>query len=188
MSFKFEVKGLESTLDKFSQLPEKGAKVAALSLYEGAAIVADAVSNAVQGIATETFKYRKDGTRLPSPDEKAMLMNARKGIAKFNKSTVRVDTSVGFQSSGYAPITWDHAKTNTRTKYKQQKSGRYAHASQGGGESSKPIPLIANAIESGTSFMKKQPFFRRAVNKSKGRAQAAIESGVQSRENMLDID
>ena len=188
MSFKIEVTGIEQTLEKFSKLPEKAADAAALSLYEGAAIVADAVSNAVQGIATEPFKYRKNGTRLPSPEEKAMLMNARKGVAKFHKNKMRVDTSVGFQSSGYAPITWNHARTNTRTKYKQQASGRYAHASQGGGESSKPIPLIANAIESGTSFMKKQPFFRRAVSKSKGQAQAAIEQGFLSREDMLKID
>ena len=80
MSFKIEVTGIEQMLEKFSKLPEKAADAAALSLYEGAAIVADAVSNAVQGIATEPFKYRKDGTRLPSPEEKAMLMNARKGV------------------------------------------------------------------------------------------------------------
>ena len=160
MAFKFEVTGIDDLLDKLSKLPDNGADVAALALYEGAAVMADAVSQAVQGIATEPFRYMKGGRqRLPSPEEKAVLAQAKKGVAKFKKTKVRVDTSVGMQNAGYGSL-------NGKTV---------------------PIPKIANAINSGTSFMKKQPFFRKAMVKS-GAAAAAIESGIESRLDMLSLD
>ena len=160
MAFYFEVSGMEELAAKMTKLPDRGADVAALALYEGAGIVADAVSNAVQGIATEEFHYTKYGTRLPSPEEKALVMSARKGVAKFKKSRDRVDTSVGMKNAGYGTI---KGKT-------------------------KPIPQIANAINSGTSFMKPQPFFRQAVERSAGAAAGAIEGGIQSRLDMLSLD
>lgn len=162
MAFYFEVTGIEELTAKMQKLPDKGADVAALALYEGAAIVADAVSSAVQGIATQPFKYPvKNGrTRLPSPEEKALVMSARKGVAKFNKNRSRVDTSVGMQNAGYGTI-----------------NGKV-----------KPIPQVANAINSGTSFMRPQPFFRKAVESSAGAAAGAIEGGIMSRLDMLSLD
>ncbi len=160
MAFKIEVTGLDELLTKMGKLPEKAADVAALALYEGAAVMADAISQAVQGIATEKFHYVKGGRqRLPSPEEKALLVNAKKGVAKFHKTVMQVDTSVGLQKAGYGTI-------NGKTK---------------------PIPLVANSINSGTSFMKKQPFFRKAKAKS-GAATAAIERGIESRLDMLSLD
>ena len=44
----------------------------------------------------------------------------------------------------------------------------------------KPIPAIVNAINSGTSFMKKQPFFRKAVNRGTSKAQAAIVAKIEA--------
>ena len=160
MAFTFEVTGIDELINKMSKLPDNGADVAALALYEGAAVMADAVSQAVQGIDTAPFRYAKGGRkRLPSPEEKAILMQAKKGVAKFKKTKVRVDTSVGMQNAGYANL-------NGKTK---------------------PIPQIANAINSGTSFMKKQPFFRKAMAKS-GAAAAAVESGIKSRLEELSLD
>ena len=160
MAFKFEVTGIDELINKMSKLPDKGADIAALALYEGAAVMADAVSQAVQGIATAPFRYAKDGRqRLPSPEEKTILMQAKKGVAKFKKTKVRVDTSVGMQNAGYATL-----------------KGKTV-----------PIPKIANAINSGTSFMKKQPFFRKAMAKS-GAAAAAVESGIKSRLEELILD
>lgn len=159
MSFSFEVTGIEELTAKMAKLPDKGADVASLALYEGAGIVADAVSRAVHGIVTERFRYPKK-MRLPSPEEKAILINARKGVARFKKSKDSVNTSVGMQNAGYAELA---GKT-------------------------KPIPLIANSINSGTSFMKKQPFFRKAVEQSAGAAGAAIEAGIESRMDELNLD
>ena len=160
MAWTIQVEGMDELVQGMDRLPEKAEQVAALALYEGAGVMADAVSQAVQGIATEPFKYAGRGkTRKPSPEEKAILANAKHGVAKFQKTGVSVDTSVGYQSAGYANL-------NGKTK---------------------PVPLIANAINSGTSFMKAQPFMRKARAK-KGAAVAAIEAGIQSREDMLQPD
>ena len=161
MPFSIQVEGMNELIRSMEKLPEKAAKVAAEALYEGAGIVADKVSGAVNGIATEPFKYAQGGRmRKPSPEEKALVAGAKHGVAKFRKNGVSVQTSVGLQNAGYGTI-------NGKTK---------------------PIPQIANAINSGTSFMQKQPFMRKAFSQSKGPAQAAIEGAIHARESELNPD
>ena len=119
MPFSIQVEGMNELIRSMEKLPEKAAKVAAEALYEGAGVVADKVSSAVQGIATEPFKYAAGGRRRkPSPEEKAIVAGAKHGVAKFRKTGVSVQTSVGYQNAGYASL-------NGKTK---------------------PVPLIANSI------------------------------------------
>ena len=162
MAWGIQVEGMDQLFSAMEKLPEKARKVAAEALYEGAGVVADKVSSAVHGIATKRFKYPAPPgkQRMPSPEEKALLESAKHGIAKFRNNGLSVQTSVGYQNAGYGTI-------NGKTK---------------------PIPQIANAINSGTSFMKKQPFMRKAFSQSKGAATAAIESGIQSRLDELSLD
>ena len=160
MAFSIQVEGLDQLMNKFNELDQKALGIAAQGLYEGAGVVADAVSGAVQGIATEPFRFAKGGqTREPSPEEKAILESAKKGIAKFRKNGVSVQTSVGMQNAGYAKL----------------------------GNKVKPIPMIANAINSGTSFMQPQPFMRKAFSKSQGAAEAAIENKIKELIDEIDI-
>ena len=152
MGFSIHIEGLDELTRKMDKLGEKAQKVASEALYEGAGVMADQVSQAVHGIATEPFKYAAGGRkRKPSPEEKAILEGAKKGVARFRKTGTEVQTSVGMQNSGYGNL-------NGKTV---------------------PIPKIANAINSGTSFMKKQPFIRQAVSQSAGRAQEAIEEKIR---------
>lgn len=189
MPFTLEWSGADELLRKMDKLPDKAAKIAAEALYEGADVMADAVSQAVQGIATEAFHYAKGGeTRLPSPEEKAIVAGQPRGVSKFENNGTVISTKIGISSDGYSKITWNHARTNIRTKYKKQESGQYAQAAHGGGESSKPVAVIINSIEHGTSFMKKQPFMRKAIKQTTGAAMAAIESGIMSREDELTLD
>ena len=151
MAFSFEVSGLKELESKMQKLGEEAPHIAARGLYEGAGLVADAVSQAVRGIATEKFKYASGGKkRKPSPEEKAIILNAQHGIAKFRTTGTSVQTSVGLQNAGYAQL----------------------------GGVTKPIPQIANAINSGTSFMEKQPFMRKAFSTAKAAATAAIEQKI----------
>lgn len=162
MPFTMDVSGMDELEKRLGQLEtEKAQGIAAVALYEGARVTADAVSQAVQGIATKRFKYPAPPgkQRMPSPEEKALLENARKGVAKFRKSPMNVNTSVGFQNSGYGEL-----------------NGKRV-----------PIPMIANAINSGTSFMKRQPFFRRATSKN-GAAEAAIENKLREEIDKLSLD
>ena len=162
MPFTMEVSGMEELEKRLGQLEtEKAQGIAAVALYEGAGVMADAVSQAVQGIATKRFKYPAPPgkQRMPSPEEKALLVNARKGVAKFRKSQMNVNTSVGMQNSGYGTL-------NGKTV---------------------PVPMIVNAINSGTSFMKKQPFFRKATART-GAAEAAIENKLREEIDKLSVD
>lgn len=161
MPFSLQVDGLKELAKKLDKLPEKAADVAALALYDGAGVVADTVSREVQGISTEPFRYAAGGRkRKASPEEKAILQQAPKGVAKFKRNGVTVQTSVGMQNAGYAQL-------NGKTV---------------------PIPKIANAINSGTSFREKQPFLRKAFTQSRKAAEAAIEAGIKAHEDMLNID
>lgn len=193
MPFTLEWSGADELLRKMDRLPDKAAKIAAEALYEGADVMADAVSRAVQGIATEEFHYAKGGeTRMPSPEEKAIVMNQRRGISKFKNNGTVISTKVGVSSDGYSKITWNHAKSGTRTKYKIGFGGKASQSQVQEGKSSglsaKPVAVIINSIEHGTSFMKKQPFMRKAIQQTKGAAMAAIDAGIKKRENELDLD
>ena len=161
MPFSIQWDGADELLRKMDKLPEKAAKIAAEALYEGAGVMADAVSHAVQGIATEEFRYAAGGrTRLPSPEEMAIVANAKHGISKFRNDGTKIQTSIGYQNAGYATL---KGKT-------------------------KPIPLIVNSIEHGTSFMKKQPFMRKAISQNQAAAIAAVEAGIKKREDELELD
>ena len=154
MAYTVQTEGMAELSRMLSDLGEAAQGVASASLYEGAGVMADAVSQAVHGIATEPFRYAAEGhQRKPSPEEKALLEAAPKGVAKFRKTSYSVDTSVGLSRAGYGQL----------------------------GSKTKPIPQIANAINSGTSFMKKQPFFRKAVSQNQSKVEKAIENGITKR-------
>lgn len=154
MAMTIETDGMEE-LDKILQaLGTKAQDVAKRSLYDGAGIMADAFTAAVNSIQTEKFKGKKD-SRLPSPEEKQVLIG-RTGIARFNATGSEVNTLVGVtEAGGYAMI---------------------------GGER-KAVRLIARSINSGTSFMKKQPVFRKAKTAAEKTATAAI---IRKAEQMYD--
>ena len=116
-------------------LAESAPKAAAYGLYDGAGAMQKEMETQAKLIRTAPFKYASGGdTRLPSPEEKAIVERGAIGVAKFQKDDDGCNTSVGFSRSGYAML-----------------AGRLV-----------PIPLIANSINSGTSFMNKQPFVRKA--------------------------
>lgn len=208
--------GISEAIDMLKQLGDKAEFVAAMALYDGAGIMADAVTAEAKKIKTAPFHYAAvEGAtkRLPSPEEKEIVTaQGAIGIAKFTRKYGGrredvVDTSIGYNASGYAPVTWNHMSSKARTNYKAATfKGRSINASstlkwirnQGGSEkygiskdigkgaqNMKPIGVIANAINSGTSFMDKQPFIRRAFSKAKGKAEKAIVDRIESLFNKI---
>ena len=150
MPVTINVNGLEELNDTLEQLGEHAQGIAAKGLYEGAAIMSESMSKAAESIVTAKFSGKKKH-RFPSPEEKAIVTKAGAlGIAKFDKSDGDVQTSVGYGSKGYAML----------------------------GGKRKPIPQIAYAINSGTSFMPKQPFIRRGANAGKQKALEKIEEVI----------
>ena len=153
MAFVMTVDGMAEISETLAKLEEEAPKVAAKALYDGAGIMADEVKKQTETIRTEPFRYASGGrTRLPSPEEKEIVMKASAGIAKFNKNGTEVDTSVGFRNAGYAVL-----------------AGKEV-----------PIPKIVNAINSGTSFMNKQPFVRKAANNGGKKAMEAMKKVIET--------
>lgn len=203
-SFSFKVEGMNELFSAMKKAGDKALGIAAQGLYEGAGLVADAVSREVNGISTEPFNYAAGGKkRKPSPEEKAALQASPHGVAKFRKKLDRVDTSVGFNQAGYVDVNFKHMNSNARTNYKAVRfKGKDSTASSTlkfikqqtgndlgkGAQNQKPIGVIANSINSGTSFMEKQPFIRKAFSKTKSAAQAAIENGIKARLDELNIE
>ena len=158
MAMTMKTDGVGELGEMLAKLEGKANEVAAYALYEGAAVVADSFKAAAGSIATQPFQYAKEGqTRLPSPEEKAAVMG-KSGIAPFRDDGAEVNTMIGITgAAGYADI-----------------NGK-----------PKAVRLIARSINSGTSFMKKQPVFRKAVNSSKGRATNAIVSKAEEMFNEI---
>lgn len=137
MGYECKPEGIEEAQEMFKRLGKYAGWAARNALYQGAGLMADKVNRGILGISTQKFKWasaRRGETRKPSPEEKEILKLAKTGIAKFEGSGTEVQTSVGIKE-GYWML----------------------------GKKPKAARLIANAINSGTSFMPKQPFFRKAV-------------------------
>lgn len=195
MAYRIDITGLNELYENIKELGARAPGVAAQALFEGARVVADAVSREMQGISTAPFKYVKDGKRKPSPEEKAAIMSAPHGVAKFRKNLHAVNTTVGFNGNGYANVNFNHMNSKARTNYKAQafkgkksmttSTLKAAGVYKRGTQNQKPVGVIANAINSGTSFMEKQPFIRKAFSRSEKDAVAVIDGEIQKRIEQL---
>lgn len=198
MPYTLQVEGMEEITAMLADVENSAQGIAALALYEGAGIVADAISKGARGLKTAPFKYAAGGVqREASPEEKAILTeHGAAGIAKFDKEGNYVGTAVGYSRTGYGMVDWNHMRSKARTNYKikdmkatwayktHMVRGADGHATYDktanrGLTNAKAVAVIANAINSGTSFMKKQPFIRKAVNQSKAKASEAIAQKVK---------
>ena len=158
MAMTMKTEGLEEVNRIMAQLGNRAKEVARGALYDGAGVMADAITRAVDGIKTEPFRYAAGGkTRLPSPEEKEAL-KGKTGSARFRDTGEEVNTIVGINPrSGYADV-----------------NGKQ-----------KPVPLIARSINSGTSFMKKQPVIRRAVTQNRAAVEQAITAKAEKMFNEI---
>ena len=189
MAYQIEIDGMAELSEMLEKMEEAAPGVAARALFEGAGIMADAMRKEIKSIKTADFRYAKAGEkRLPSPEEKAALEEAPVGIAKFDKNGVEVDTSVGFQQSGYVSVNFRHMSSSARTNYKGVRfKGQNINASstlrfagiKDKGQNMKPVGVIANAINSGTSFMERQPFVRKAAKAGGTKAMQAMRSSIE---------
>ena len=207
MAYRFQSEGISELMKQFNAMEGQAMFVASQALYDGAAVMAKEIDRQARSIKTAPFKYAKTGEmRLPSPEEKQMLLESgAMGIARFRKRLGAVDTSVGYNSAGYAAVKWNHMSSKARTNYKNATfKGRDITASstlkhlrdQGGSQkygisasigkgaqNMKPIGVVANSINSGTSFMQKQPFMRKALKAAKPQCEAAI---IKTAERLLE--
>ena len=148
--------GVDEITKMLNSLGENADRAASSGLYDGAAVMADEVKSHARAIRSVKFHYAKFPPKVMrdvSHEEKEAVQNGV-GIARFEHTTGNVMTSVGYgRTAGYAMI-----------------AGR-----------KKAIPMIANAINSGTSFLRKQPFFRHAVLTGTRPASEAIQKTIEDK-------
>ena len=185
MPYEMKVDGMAEVSEMLAQLEERAPAAAAKALYTGAGIMAQEILKEMGKVKTAPFEYAKNGEkRLPSPEEKEALMQAGVGVAKFSGDGTEIDTSVGFNQSGYVRVNFRHMNANARTNYKLANGknvgamkAKLLKMNKSGDQ--KPIGVIANSINSGTSFMQKQPFVRKAASSGGKKAMAAMKEAIE---------
>ena len=147
---KIEFVGIDEYLEKLNKIGDKTTGLCKRALYDGAAVLADAVRSEVQALPVtdrntepqQVLSYERDG------------LLAGLGIAKMKDDGGVVSTRVDFD--GY-----------NRLKSKTYPNGH-------------PNSMIARAINSGTSKRKKNPFMSRAVAKAKAKAESAMSARMDA--------
>ena len=147
---KIEFVGIDEYLEKLNKVGDKTTGLCKRALYDGAAVLADAVRSEVQALPVtdrntepqQVLSYERDG------------LLAGLGIAKMKDDGGVVSTRVDFD--GY-----------NRLKSKTYPNGH-------------PNSMIARAINSGTSKRKKNPFMSRAVAKAKAKAESAMSARMDA--------
>lgn len=154
MAVKAQVYGIDELVSGFESAEKAAQGIAKAALYEGAGVMADAMHAALDNIATEDYYYAHHGQkRLPSPEMVEAVKSARFGVAKHEGSGSEVSTVVGIAGSGYVEMLGKNY----------------------------PAAMLLRSIQSGTSFMTAQPVVRRAINRTKGAAAAAIKAEAEAR-------
>lgn len=157
MPITMQTEGMDDLLSRLKKLGDNAGRAAASGLYEGAGVMADEIKGAAGKIRTAPFHYAVFIRREVSPEEKEVVQKGI-GVSKFDFTGDGVNTAVGYgRASGYAMM-----------------AGRR-----------KPIPLIANAINSGTSFMTKQPYVREAAATGGEKATNAIVKKIEEKINEM---
>lgn len=146
---------------EFKGLAEYSAKLDRLSalcrdeiinagVREGGGVLADAIRAELDAVPTDTqHKRTKIG---PTPEEKQGLQNSM-GITPIRDDNGFVNVKVGFD--GY--------QGKTTRKYPR----------------GKPNQMIARSVQSGTSWMKANPFVKNAVRKARPAAVSAMKKKIE---------
>lgn len=124
------------------------------ALYAGAAIAADLVRAELEKLPTdESFGTPSHQTRGPSAVQKEGLSSSL-GIASMRENGSGLyDVKVGFDG------------------YNQVQTKRWPKG--------QPNQMVARSVESGTSWMAKNPFIKRAAAKSRKAVRAAMETHIK---------
>lgn len=150
---KIEFVGIDAYFEQLNKLGQKTTGLCKRALYDGAAVLADAVRSEVSGLPTSDRNGKKGESQPILGYEKQGLLDGL-GVAKMRDDGGVVSTRVDFD--GY-----------NRLRSKKYPSGH-------------PNSMIARAINSGTSKRKKNPFMSRAVGKAKAKAESAMSARMDA--------
>lgn len=140
---KCKIEGISEYTAQLNRLEADSLPIIRKCIYDGAAIMADAIKGAIDQIPTRSNKEFGSADNMLSgitAQQKAGLQDSF-GISKMSDRNNQQSVKLGFD--GYNSV-----------KTKKYPSGQ-------------PNPLIARAIESGTSFLQPCHFMSKAINANK---------------------
>lgn len=158
---RFMIIGIDDYIAALERLDSQADETIEAAVYVGAGIIADSIKAELQRLPIDEGpnglpRFGTPGNQLNgiSRRQKADLINSM-GIAPIQRFRADINTKIGWD--GYGSV---------KTK---------AHP-QG-----VPNVLLMRSIESGTSFMKKNPVVRKSVNKTRRNAEEAIKNTINNK-------
>lgn len=153
---RMNLSGFEEYLAELQRIHGSSEELAKRALFTGAGVVADKITQSMQSIPTRDPKKFYKNTLAPglTPQEKADVIRDF-GLMHMTTDGSKIYTKAGFKGG-----------------YSSHKTKRYP--------SGIPTPLLARSVESGTSWMKKTPFIRKAVNAARNPAIEAMRKQYDS--------
>lgn len=140
---KMTLKGFDEIAIRLSKLEAGSLEIAKKAVYKGAGMIADKISQNIEALPEEKFRYLKDGEQFDgiTPEQKQALID-NIGITPIDvDSAGNVNAKIGYDRFAY---------------YVGAPTKKYPHGL--------PVSLLARSIESGSSVRKKRPFIRPVIS------------------------
>lgn len=154
---RFKIYGLDAYIDKIDALSGLTQEYVGQAIYAGAEVVADATKTAIEGLETDE--------RVNVPDTGSDA-DKKRSINKLQKKGL-------VESFGIASARYDGNFYNVKTGFDGYNEIRTKRWPMG-----QPNAMIARSLESGTSFMRKNPIITKATNQSKKKAIEAMQDSL----------
>jgi HK97 gp10 family phage protein len=142
--------GIDNYISKLQNLETTAPDVIGEAVYAGANIVADAIKENLENLPVDDTPFGERVTAPRTVQKKGLIKSF--GVAKIRNDNGYHNVKLGFD--GYNNVitkTWPQGQPNS---------------------------MVARAVESGTSWMTKQPFMRRAESSAKGPCEQAMAKAV----------
>lgn len=150
---KLEITGIEELIGQLEELADDADEMYKRAAYAGAKVLADEIKKGLNNLRVVKARWGTPENPLQGiPAERKADLIAGMGVSDIENDGTKTTVSVGFHGYGSRP---------TKT-YPQ----------------GIPNQMLMRSVESGTSFMVKQPVVRPAVNRAKKQAEAAMEKEV----------
>lgn len=151
---KFQFEGVDKLVAQYQKLEKNTTPIIGHAIYEGAGVVMKSVKSAIENISTDDshgFGTSTNPKTGPTSIQKAGLIHSV-GIAKMRNDSGFYNVKIGFDGYNYV-------------KTKRWPQGQ-------------PNMMVARSIESGTSWMRKQPFMRKAEQSSRSQCERVMSETV----------
>lgn len=154
------VKGGEEFSALLNMAADQAVTVAKYAVYAGAGVLADAIKDEIRELPEESGYMPEGKKRNVVGTWDKEILQQRLGVSRIESTGDGANVVVSFAG------------------YNGRPTKKYPNGV--------PIPMIARSIESGSSVRQKNPFIRRAYNKSKTQAQQkAIDAGQQKLNELI---